>query len=176
MIDDPCDPTDLAERLENALHCIARGWQHAVDRRLKNMGMSMDTWMTVAAASQVPSPLSQSKLADILAISNTAMVHTIDRLVRAGLVTREPSISDRRVNSIVITDAGHRLYEELKSEVAAIREQLLAGVELQDLALLTELLEHLRLTWAGHEPKRRSSSLSQPKHGNARDLLTTVAR
>ena len=72
------------------------------------------------------------------------MVHTIDGLVEAGLVIREPSISDRRVNRIVITDAGRRLYAELKHEAAAIGQQLLASIEVEKLAHLTDLLEQLQ--------------------------------
>jgi MarR family transcriptional regulator for hemolysin len=144
MAEGPGNAADLAERFEHALYNIARGWRHAVDRRLKYMGMSAASWMTIAAASQVSSPLSQSELADMLSVSGASMVHMIDRLVKAGLVIREPSPSDRRINRIVITDAGHRLYEELKNEAAAIRQQLLATVELQSLARLTELLEQLQ--------------------------------
>jgi biotin operon repressor len=66
----------------------------------------MTSWMTIAAASQVRSPLSQSELADMLSVSGASMVHMIDRLAKAGLVIREPSNSDRRVNRVVITDAG----------------------------------------------------------------------
>jgi MarR family transcriptional regulator, transcriptional regulator for hemolysin len=140
----PGNAADLAERFEHALYNIARGWRHAVDRRLKFMGMSAAGWMTIAAASQVSSPLSQSELADLLSVSGASMVHMIDRLVKAGLVIRKPSPSDRRINRIVITDAGHRLYAELKNEAAAIRQQWLATVEPQSLARLTELLEHLQ--------------------------------
>jgi MarR family transcriptional regulator for hemolysin len=144
MIEGPGNAADLAERFEHALYNIARGWRHALDRRLKYMGMSAASWMTIAAASQVSSPLSQSELADMLSVSGASMVHMIDRLVKAGLVVREPSPSDRRINRIVITDAGHRLYAELKDEAAAIRQQLLATVEPQSLARLTELLEQLQ--------------------------------
>jgi MarR family transcriptional regulator for hemolysin len=72
------------------------------------------------------------------------MVHLIDRLVEDGLAIREPSISDRRVNRIVITDAGHRLYAVLKDEAAAVRQELLASIELGKLAHLTELLEQIQ--------------------------------
>jgi MarR family transcriptional regulator, transcriptional regulator for hemolysin len=65
-------------------------------------------------------------------------------LVKDGLVIREPSISDRRVNRIVITDAGHRLYAVLKDEAAAVRQELLASIELEKLAHLTELLEQMQ--------------------------------
>jgi len=150
MTEGPGNAADLAERFENALYHIARDWRHAVDRRLKYLGVSMARWMTIAAASQVRSPLSQSELADMLSISGASMVHMIDRLVTAGLVIREPSTSDRRVNRIVITDAGHRLCAELKKEAAAVRQQLLASIELEKLAHLTELLEQLQCIFRPH--------------------------
>ncbi len=80
----------------------------------------------------------------MLSVSGASMVRMIDRLVKDGLAMREPSISDRRVNRIVITDAGHRLYAVLKDEAAAVRRELLAGMELEKLAHLTELLEQMQ--------------------------------
>jgi len=80
----------------------------------------------------------------MLSVSGASMVHMVDRLVKDGLAMREPSISDRRVNRIVITDAGHRLYAVLKDEAAAVRRELLAGMELEKLAHLTELLEQMQ--------------------------------
>jgi MarR family transcriptional regulator for hemolysin len=144
MSHNPDNATDLAERFENALHNTAKGWKHAMDRRLKHLGISLASWMTIAAASQVRLPLSQSELADVLAVSSATMVHMIDRLVRAGLLTREPSIADRRVNRIVITHAGHRLYAQIKDEASAVRQRLLAGITPESLAHLTELLEQLQ--------------------------------
>jgi MarR family transcriptional regulator for hemolysin len=144
LIEGPGNATDLAERFENALYNIARSWRHAVNRRLKYLGISMASWMAIAAASQVRSPLSQSELADMLSVSGASMVHMIDRLVKDGLAIREPSISDRRVNRIVITDAGHRLYAVLKDEAAAVRQELLASIELEKLTHLTELLEQMQ--------------------------------
>jgi len=144
MIESPVNAIDLAERFENALHNTARCWRHAMDRRLQYLGIGLAGWMTIATASQVRSPLSQSELADMISVSSASMVHMIDRLVKAGLVIREPSISDRRVNRIVITDAGQRLYTELKEEAAAVRQQLVASIELEKLAHVTELLEQLQ--------------------------------
>jgi len=80
----------------------------------------------------------------MLSVSGASMVHMIDRLVKEGLVIREPSISDRRVNHIVLTDAGRRLYAALKDEAAAVRRELVARIELGKLAHLTELLEQIR--------------------------------
>jgi MarR family transcriptional regulator, transcriptional regulator for hemolysin len=144
MIESPANATELAERFENALHNTAKCWRLAMDRRLQYLGIGLTGWMTIATASQVRSPLSQSELADMLSVSAASMVHMIDRLVKAGLVIREPSVSDRRVNRIVITDAGHRLNAELKDEAAAVRQQLVASIEVEKLAHLTEILEQLQ--------------------------------
>jgi MarR family transcriptional regulator for hemolysin len=109
------------------------------------------SWMTIAAAAQARLPLSQSALADTLAVSRASMVHTIDRLAKNGLVKRESSSSDRRLKRIVVTEAGAHLYFLLKDEVAAVRRQMLAIVELEKLVNLTEILETLL------EPLRQSS-------------------
>lgn len=135
---------DLDERFENALRNTAIAWRQAVDRRLRRLGVSRVGWMTIAAAMQARSPLSQSILADTLAVSHASMVHTIDNLVKNGLVKREPSPSDRRLKRIVVTDAGSHLYSLLRDEVAAARRQMLAIVEPDKLVHLTEVLEKLQ--------------------------------
>jgi DNA-binding MarR family transcriptional regulator len=89
MGEGPSNSADLAERFENALYSIARGWRHAVDRRLDYIGISVASWMTFAAASHGRSPLSQTELANMIAVSGASMVHMIDRWVKAGLVRQE---------------------------------------------------------------------------------------
>jgi MarR family transcriptional regulator, transcriptional regulator for hemolysin len=151
MIDESRVAFDLDERFENALRNTAMAWRQAVDRRLRRLGLSRSGWMTIAAAMQARSPLSQSNLADGLAVSRASMVQTIDCLVRSGLVKRASSDSDRRLRRVVVTEAGARLYSRLRDEVAAIRRQILAIVELENLVHVTELLEKLQepLTVAG---------------------------
>jgi MarR family transcriptional regulator for hemolysin len=143
MIDQSAHAFDLDERFEKALRNTFTAWRQAVDRRLRRLGVDRISWMTIAAATQARAPLSQSALADALAVSRASMVHTIDRLVRNGLVKRESSTFDRRLKRIVVTDAGAHLYSRLKDEVAAVRRQMLAMVEPEELMHLTELLEKL---------------------------------
>jgi DNA-binding MarR family transcriptional regulator len=154
MIDESRLGFDLDERFEKALRKTATAWRQAVDHRLRRLGVSRLSWMTIAAAMQARIPLSQSTLADALAISPTSMVQTIDCMVKDGLVKRESSASDRRLKRIVVTAAGAHLYSLLKDEVADIRRQMLAMVELDKLIHLTELLEKLQ------EPLRPSSSVN----------------
>lgn len=135
---------ELEERFADALHGTARIWRQAVDRRLKNLGMSQASWMTIAVASKARSPLSQSELAERLGVEGATMVAMVDRLAKAGFVMRQPCQADRRINRVVLTEAGNRLCETVKAEAAAVRRELLATIDPANLAVATELLETLQ--------------------------------
>jgi MarR family transcriptional regulator for hemolysin len=136
--------SDLEERFSDALHSTSRSWRQAVDRKLKYLGVSQASWMTIAMAAKADSPLSQSELADKLAVEGATMVAMIDRLVKAGLVNREASATDRRVKRVVLTPAGMQIYEKVKAEAAALRNDLLAQIDQKKLLIATELLEGLQ--------------------------------
>jgi MarR family transcriptional regulator, transcriptional regulator for hemolysin len=134
----------VEERFSDALHSTSRSWRQAVDRRLKYLGVSQASWMTIAIAAKASSPLSQSELADRLGVEGATMVSMVDRLVKAGLVVREASATDRRIKRVVLTPAGLAVYEKVKTQATTLRKQLLAEVDAKKLLVATELLEGLR--------------------------------
>jgi MarR family transcriptional regulator, transcriptional regulator for hemolysin len=134
---------DAEERFSSALHSTSRAWRQAVDRRLKHLGVSQASWMTIAIAAKAHAPLSQSELADRLAVEGATMVAMVDRLVKAGFVIREPSTTDRRIKRVVLTPAGNLLYEKVLAEAAAFRKELLADIDPKALLVATDLLERL---------------------------------
>jgi MarR family transcriptional regulator, transcriptional regulator for hemolysin len=134
----------VEERFSDALHSTSRSWRQAVDRRLKYLGVSQASWMTIAIAAKANTPLSQSELADRLGVEGATMVAMVDRLVKAGLVVREASATDRRIKRVVLTPAGVAVYEKVKTEADSLRKQLLAKVDSKKLLVATELLEGLR--------------------------------
>src|SRR6202166_489432 len=136
--------TDLDERFSSALHSTSRAWRQALDRRLKYLGVSQASWMTIAVAAKARGPLSQSELADRLAVEGATMVAMVDRLVKAGLVIRDPSTTDRRIKRIVLTQAGNVLYDKVRAEAAAFRKELLADMDPKKLPATTQLLEGLQ--------------------------------
>jgi len=135
---------DLEERFASALHGTARAWRQAIDRRLKYLGVSQAGWLTIAVAAKAREPLSQSELADKLAVEGATMVAMVDRLVKAGLVKREPSTADRRIKRVVVTEAGYRLFDAVKTEAAAVRKELLSKLDPRKLEAATEVLEALQ--------------------------------
>jgi MarR family transcriptional regulator for hemolysin len=136
--------TDLEERFTGALHNASRAWRQALDRRLKYLGVSQASWMTIAVTAKARTPLSQSELADRLGVEGATMVAMVDRLVKAGLVVREPSTTDRRVKRVVLTQAGNLLFDKVWAEAAAFRKELLANMDPKALLIATELLEGLQ--------------------------------
>jgi MarR family transcriptional regulator for hemolysin len=134
----------VEERFSDALHSTSRSWKQAVDRRLKYLGVSQASWMTIAIAAKAESPLSQSELADRLGVEGATMVAMVDRLVKAGLVAREASSTDRRIKRVVLTTAGVAIYEKVKTEADTLRKQLLAKMDRKKLQATTELLDNLR--------------------------------
>jgi MarR family transcriptional regulator for hemolysin len=134
----------VEERFSDALHSTSRSWKQAVDRRLKYLGVSQASWMTIAIAAKAESPLSQSELADRLGVEGATMVAMVDRLVKAGLVAREASSTDRRIKRVVLTTAGVAIYEKVKTEADTLRKQLLAKMDSKKLQAATELLDNLR--------------------------------
>jgi MarR family transcriptional regulator for hemolysin len=135
---------ELEERFAKALHNTARAWRFSLDRRLKRLGLSQAGWMMIAVIAQARLPVKQSDLAEWLNVEGATVVSMVDRLVKAGLVNREMSITDRRVKHVVITEAGRIVYGKVKTEAAAFRKELLSDIEPNRLGVATELLEALQ--------------------------------
>ena len=134
----------LEERFSHALHNTARGWRLLIDRRLKDLGMSQASWMTVAVAAKSKVPLAQIELANRVGVEGATMVAMLDRLANAGLIVRVPSETDRRVKLVTLTAEGLKLYDKVRIEADAVRKELLSGIDPKVLLAATELLEKLR--------------------------------
>ena len=134
----------MEERFSAALHGSARIWRVALDKRLKHLGIGQSGWMTIAMIAKSAEPMSQRALADLVGVEGPSMVSMLDRLERDGFVTRAPSTTDRRVKLVQLTEAGSRIYDEVRAEAMGFRADLLKGLDPQVLAAATELLERLR--------------------------------
>ena len=140
----PTPPMD--ERFSAALHTTARIWKVGLDRRLKFLGLSQAGWMAIAMTAKSATPMSQTELANAVGVEAPTMVPMLDRLVRDGLVERQPSPTDRRIKLVALTDAGRALYDKLRAEANAYRKDVLAGIDAAELKQATLLLEKLRDT------------------------------
>ena len=134
----------VEERFSNALHTTARIWRLALDRRLKDLGVSQAGWLSVAYIAKAKSPLSQAELASLVQVEAATMVSTIDRLEKAGLVRRLPSESDRRVKLLVVTAEGQAIYEKVRARADDLRRELIGKIDPEKVAVATAVLEELQ--------------------------------
>ncbi|MEE9653486.1 MarR family transcriptional regulator [Kluyvera ascorbata] len=129
------------------LYLTAHHWRLAVNRRLKDLGMSQATWVAVASIARNEQPLSQSELAQELGVESATVVPLINRLVEAGLVERVLTERDKRKRLLVATPKGLELYHQVKAVADELREEILTVItpEEQEITLrvLTRLLHEV---------------------------------
>jgi MarR family transcriptional regulator for hemolysin len=136
----------LEQRFSTALHNSARVWRQALDRRLKHLGLGQASWMAIASIAKFGHPPSQTELAAQLGVEDPTMVSMLDRLSKAGFVTRQPSETDRRVKQVYLTEAGKDIYRTVMDVAASFRVEMLAGVDAEKLRVVTDFLETIQAT------------------------------
>jgi DNA-binding MarR family transcriptional regulator len=97
----------------------------------------------LAALHRADRPLTMSELSRMLLVSNGNTTTVVDRLEKAGLVTRTSPPADRRIVHVALTDGGRRHFEKLAADHEARVDELFAGVSAADLEALTELLHRM---------------------------------
>nr|WP_304189596.1 MarR family transcriptional regulator [Rhodothermus marinus]MBO2493045.1 MarR family transcriptional regulator [Rhodothermus marinus] len=75
----------------------------------------------------------------------------LNRLERAGLVTRSRASHDKRVVEVSITEKGLELLARMQPVVDAAQERLMSRLSPEELRLLSELLDRLRVDDASEE-------------------------
>lgn len=125
------------------LHLTAHAWRQAIDRRMKDKGLSMSSWMAVATIAIQEEPISQKQLAQALGLEDASVVPLIDRLVKQQLVQRIQPEEDRRKRLLHVTPQGNSLYQTLKVEADSLRNELLADINPEELAITQRVLQRL---------------------------------
>ncbi|HDG1667615.1 TPA: MarR family transcriptional regulator [Kluyvera ascorbata] len=125
------------------LYLTAHHWRLAVNRRLKELGMSQATWVAVASIARNEQPLSQSELAQELGVESATVVPLINRLVEAGLVERVLTERDKRKRLLVATPKGLELYHQVKAVADELREEILTVITPEEQEITQRVLTRL---------------------------------
>ncbi len=124
------------------LYLTAHHWRLAVNRRLKNLGLSQASWVAVAAIARHHQPLSQSELAQELGVESATIVPLINRLVTLGLVER---VTTDPINASGCwwSRPGQALFEQVKTVADDLREEILTAITPQEREQTQRVLEKL---------------------------------
>jgi DNA-binding MarR family transcriptional regulator len=93
--------------------------------------------------SGAPYCMPQARLMDALGLTSGTVSLRLERLVKAGTVTREPDPDDRRGSLIRLTEDGLRLFDVLAPDHLANEERLLSTLTTDQRRTLADLLRHL---------------------------------
>jgi MarR family transcriptional regulator for hemolysin len=112
------------------------------DAALAAVGGSRPTWLVLLSL-KTAGHRTQGELAEAVGIRQPTLSHHLDGLEREGLVRRERSDDNRRVQIVTVTEAGEALFLRLRRAAAAFDGRLRAGLSEDDVAELRRLLVQL---------------------------------
>jgi MarR family transcriptional regulator for hemolysin len=112
------------------------------DAALAAVGGSRPTWLVLLSL-KTEGHRTQGELADAVGIRQPTLSHHLDGLERDGLVRRERTADNRRVQRVTVTEAGEALFLRLRRAAGAFDGRLRAGLDDAEVAELRRLLGQL---------------------------------
>ncbi|MBW1600455.1 MULTISPECIES: MarR family winged helix-turn-helix transcriptional regulator [unclassified Streptomyces] len=133
------------ERVVNALCRLDRRMSVAYDRQLATLDLSSSEWEVLKELVMAGRPyqLWPGTIAKRLGLTPAAMTHRIDRMVAAGLVTRERDEENRVRVIIGLTDQGREKWLQVMRQATSFEEDLLEDLSHDERAQLGDLLTRL---------------------------------
>ncbi|MBN1391950.1 MAG: MarR family transcriptional regulator [Sedimentisphaerales bacterium] len=88
--------------------------------------------------------LSQAKISDMMLVNRANITALIDRIEKAGLVTRDAHSKDRRFNIVKLTAKGKKLFEKVEPVYISQIKKVMASLSRSEMKTLMRLLEKIR--------------------------------
>lgn len=134
---------DPGAQLEFLLAEVLRLQLRVYNRRFRATGLNQSQ-IAALLHLQRAEALSQTELSRRLGIKKAALGTLIDGLEGKGLVERERSREDRRLQLVSITDAGERVVDEIDRMGEALGTEYRAGITREERAQFIATLQRIR--------------------------------
>jgi len=134
--DPEASPAFWINRVSRAL--LRRG-----DGRLRPLGFAMSYLPVMRALAMARRPLSQKELARAAGVEQPTMAETIARLVRDGMVQRDPNPDDKRSTGISLTRLSRARFPRARTVLIESEREAMAGLSDDEKALLRDLLRRV---------------------------------
>lgn len=148
------------EGLASSVHDVMRTILRRLGPVLEEEGVSMGQFWGLHAVSSM-GRTSVNSVAQRLIVSPPTACANVDALVRAGLVARERSESDRRVVELALTPRGRQAEARIWRAIARTMEDGTRGLPKSDVAaaerVFRSLVRRLESTDAGASSRRRAT-------------------
>jgi MarR family transcriptional regulator, transcriptional regulator for hemolysin len=124
---------NLLRDLTRNLLLAGRQWRKVARQAAAQHGVSEAASAPLLWIERLGTDVRQNALADAVGIEGASLVRLLDELQASGLITREPDPSDRRANSVNLTEAGWAIVREVNEALMALRLDVFATVPRKDI-------------------------------------------
>ena len=132
----------------------ARLLSRTFDDSLAAAGGSLPTWLIVTALKRNVHAM-QREIAAAVGIEDATLTHHLNRMERAGLISRHRPPDNRRNQVVTLTPAGEALFIELLGTVRSFDEQLRDGFSDDEVDVLRGILARMRANVSTDPPATR---------------------
>ncbi|HEY2429958.1 MAG TPA: MarR family transcriptional regulator [Acidimicrobiales bacterium] len=140
----PPDVEPIGLQLTRTAKLVGR----AFDAALGEVGGSVPMWLILVSL-KARHHGAQRDVAEAVGIEGPTLTHHLNRMEKAGLVTRTRDPENRRVHRVELTEAGEAAFRHQLSAVADFDRQLRANFTAKELDALGQALLRLRTNATG---------------------------
>lgn len=115
----------------------------AFDDALVAAGGSLPMWLVLVSLKSQRHGM-QRELAEAVGVEGPTLTHHLNRMERAGLITRQRDPENRRIHRVELTEDGEAAFFRLLDTVVAFDRRLRAGVTDEEIVAVTGVLARLR--------------------------------
>ena len=118
----------------------------AIEHDLAEHDLTLGDYQVFVYLSEAPDrSMRMCDLADRLQLSPSGLTRRLDGLVKAGFVTREPAIDDRRVMLATLTPAGFAALEQAAPDhVASVRRHIFDHLDADQVDALASIFQSIK--------------------------------
>ncbi|KMW58260.1 Transcriptional regulator, MarR family [Candidatus Rhodobacter oscarellae] len=130
----------------------SRAVEDEVRRRLRRDYLStLPRFDVMSALSRAPEGLKMSEISKMLKVSNGNITGIVDKLTEEGLALRVAVPGDRRAHSVRLTPRGQEVFAEHAAAHEAWIDEILGGLDAEDVGGMIARLDHLGATLEDQE-------------------------
>jgi len=161
-------PPQLADNLCFLINQTAKEQLAWFDREMKALKLDRSQWRLLGYLSFF-TDITQSELARLLGIGKAPLGQLIRKLEEAGMIVREPLVTDKRSYNLRVADSHAQLAFMVREMMKLESAQLLQDLPEEEMAQARDVLRHIR-------NKVQESPESDEIRAIKKDILAEIAK
>lgn len=135
--------SNVRDNFGNVLGQASRQWRRTLDLRLRPFGLTDATWLPLLQLSRAKEPMRQKDLAEALFLDSSSVVRLLDALQASGFIERREHPDDRRVKTVMLTDAAQEVLATVEKVTREVRNHVLSGLTDEELEVASRVMRNI---------------------------------